>query len=130
MSNLATEKKKNSILKNLGGAVVSVCVTLILILIFALLIRFVGIKDNWIFPINQVIKIISLFLGIFIALKGNKENGLIKGLFLGFAYYILSYVTFSILQGSFSINIGNFYDLILTTLMGGIIGLILVHIGK
>lgn len=130
MSKLAIDKKKNSILKVISGAIVSVCVTLILILVFALLIRFMGIKDNWIFPVNQVIKIISLFFGVFVALKGSKEKGLVKGLILGFAYYILSFITFSILQGSFAINIGNFYDLILTTLMGGIIGLILVHIGK
>lgn len=130
MSKLAIDKKKNSILKVISGAIVSVCVTLILILVFALLIRFMGIKDNWIFPVNQAIKIISLFFGVFVVLKGNKEKGLVKGIILGFAYYILSFITFSILQGSFAINIGNFYDLILTTLMGGIIGLILVHIGK
>ncbi len=130
MSSVTLKNNKNNYLKILSGVAVSVSVTLILILLFAVYIRFVGIDDKFIFPINQVIKVISLFLGVFVCLKGNKEKGLIKGLILGFAYYLISYILFAILQGSISFGWSNFYDLILTTLMGGIIGLIVVHIGK
>lgn len=124
------DKKKNSILKLLNGTTIAVCLTLILILLFAVLIRFTGINDKVIFPVNQVIKIISLFVGTSIALKGLKEKGLLKGIIIGFAYYVINYLTFSVLQGSFVLNITNLYDLILTTIMGGLIGLIVVHIGK
>ncbi len=124
------DRKKNNIVKLLNGTIVAVCLTLILILLFAVLIRFTGINDKVIFPVNQIIKIVSLFVGTFIALKGLKEKGLLKGIIIGFAYYVISYLTFSILQGSFALNIANFYDLILTTVMGGLIGLIVVHMGK
>lgn len=130
MSSEALKNNKNKYLKILSGVAVSVSVTLILILLFALFIRFVGIDDKFIFPINQVIKVISLFIGAFTCLKGNKEKGLIKGIILGFAYYLISYILFAILQGGISFGWTNFYDLTLTTLMSGIVGLIVVHIGK
>lgn len=124
------EKKQNGALKLISGVVVGICVTLISILLFAVVIRFVGIDDKFIFPINQVIKVISLFVAMTIALKGNKEKGLYKGLIVGFAYYTLSFVVFAILQGKIAISMSNLYDLLLTTLMGGVVGLIVVHIGK
>ena len=130
MSSKVIDKKENLLLSIIKGAVVSVATTLVAILIFALLIKFFNISDNLIFPINQVIKAISLFIGIMILTKGNKEKGLLKGFLLGLIYFILSFIVFSILQGSFSLQISNVYDLLLTSLMGGIIGLIGVHIGK
>lgn len=130
MSSGLAGSKKNNVLKMASGIAVSISLTLILILLFALFIRFVGIDDKFIFPTNQVIKVISLFVGAFVVFKGNKEKGLIKGLILGFAYYLISYILFAILQGGFTFGISNLYDLILTALMGGIIGLIVVHIGK
>lgn len=124
------ENKSNGILKIVSGVAVGICVTLIGILLFAVVIRFVGINDKFIFPINQVIKAISLFVAMFVVLKGKNEKGLYKGLIVGFAYYVISFLVFAILQGKFSISISNFYDLLLTALMGGIIGLIVVHIKK
>ena len=45
--------KKNIFLDILKGALVAVSATLILILVFAVLVRFFSIPDGWIFPINQ-----------------------------------------------------------------------------
>ena len=123
-------KKENIIVSIIKGAVVSVATTLVFILAFALIIRFFNVSDNIIFPINQIIKVVSLFVGVMVLTKGNKEKGLIKGLLLGLVYFVLSVTIFSILQGSFSFTLNNFYDLLLTSLMGGIVGLIAVHIGK
>lgn len=125
-----TSGKKSLIVSILNGTITAVSVTLILILAFALLVRFLNISDSWIFPINQIIKVISIFIGTFVALKSHKEKGFLKGLLLGITYYILSYIIFSVLQGDFSLQLSNLYDLLLTSVMGGIIGMIVVHIGK
>lgn len=121
--------KKNGFLGYLKGALTAVSATLIMILLFAVIVRFLNISDSWIFPINQVIKVISLILGIWIMLK-DKQKGFVKGLILGLVYFVLSFAIFSILQGKFSVSIKNLYDLILTTFMGGLIGIILVNIKK
>lgn len=130
MSTNSVANKKSSFVGVLKGALVAVSTTLILILLFALIVRFFNVSDKWIFPINQVIKVISLILGVIVILKSSREKGFVKGLILGLTYFILSFVIFSILQASFKIGIKNIYDLILTTLMGGLIGIIVVNIKK
>lgn len=129
-SSIKSEEKKNLLLSILSGTIVAISVTLVLILLFALLIRFCNISDSWIFPVNQIIKVISMFVGGVVFLKKHQSKGFFKGLILGLSYYILSYIVFSILQGGFAFSLSNIYDLILTTLMGGIIGIIVVNFLK
>ena len=114
----------------LSSVLVSVASTLIMILLFALLIRFFNISDAWIFPVNQIIKVVSILFGVIIILKNNNGKGFLKGILLAFVYFILSTIVFSILQGSFSFKLNNFYDLLLTALIGGIIGIIVVNVKK
>lgn len=130
MKSKTLNHNENIFLSILKGAIIAVAVTLVFILLFALVIKFFSVTSSFIFPINQVIKVISLFVAMLIITKGKKERGLVKGLLLGLAYFVLSFVVFSILQQSFTVEMNNVYDLILTSLMGGIVGLISVHISK
>ena len=130
MKTNAISNKNNHFFSVIKGTLISVSLTLILILLFAVVIRFFNIGENLIFPINQVIKIISMFFGILSILKTSNEKGFVKGILLGFFYYITSFIVFTILQGSFNFSISNIYDLLLTMLMGGIIGIMLVNIRK
>lgn len=128
MSRDIAENKKNLFSSILSGVIVSVAITLVLILIFALFIRFFNIPDGAIFPVNQVIKIISMFIGILTALKKSGRKGFLIGLLLGLFYYVLSYIVFSLLQSSFVFNIKNLFDLLLTTIMGGLLGIIIANL--
>lgn len=130
MSTLTKSDKKNILISILNGTIVAISATLVLILLFALLIRFCNINDNWIFPVNQVIKVISMFFGGVVFLRRHNHKGFVKGLILGLLYYLLSYLIFSILQGDFVLNMSHFYDFILTILMGGLVGIIVVNIIK
>lgn len=130
MSSIENTKRKNLFFDIIKGALISVSVTLILILIFAVIIRFFNVSDGWIFPINQVIKVISIIIGLIAMLKGEKAKGFLKGILLGAFYFLLSFCIFSILQGNFSIGTKNIYDFILTTFMGGLVGIIIVNILK
>lgn len=125
-----TTYKQKKILTTLSGATISIAITLVLILLFAVLIRFLNIPDSFIFPVNQVIKIISLIIGIVFVLKKDNNKGFLKGILIGTFYFIISYIVFSILQGKFSIEMNNLLDLILTSFMGGLIGIIFVNILK
>ena len=130
MSTKSTNMKHNLFLSIIKGSLAAISLTLILILVFALLIRFFNISDNWIFPVNQIIKIISLFVGIKTMIKGNVEKGFLKGILLGGGYFIISLLVFSILQGSLNFRMNNLYDFLLTMLMGGLIGIILVNVKR
>lgn len=124
-------KTKNNIISTLlKGVIPSIITTLLLILAFALIIRFFNISNSWIFPINQVIKFVSLTVGITIALRNTKSKGFITGLIIGVSYSIISYLLFSLLQMNFEFSFANFYDIILTAFGGGLIGIIIVNIFK
>lgn len=130
MSTKVLNGKNIGFLNILKGTLVSVSFSLIFILIFALIIRFFDIPDGWIFPVNQAIKLISLFIGITITLKENREKGFLNGLILGVSYFVLSYVIFSILQARINFSISNLYDFVLTSLSGGLLGIIFVNIKR
>ena len=129
-SSVSVKNNKNQFLSILSGTIVAVAITLVLILLFALIIRFFNVADSWIFPINQVIKVISLFVGTIVVLKKQKKSGFLNGLLISVLYFFLSYIIFSILQGNFAFNLSKIYDLLLTALMGGIIGIITINVVK
>ena len=87
MSSKILNTKKNTFLSFISGIITAISITLILILLFAVLIRFFDINDNWIFPVNQIIKFISLFFGVYIVIKKNRQKG--QGLI--WVKYIRSY---------------------------------------
>ena len=85
----------------LRGSVIALASSLLLILVLAFLLKFTSIPDNVISPINQVIKGVSVFLGVFIGLKKSKEMGLLSGLLIGIIYTLIAFFVFSLLAGSF-----------------------------
>ncbi len=118
-------------LNALKGSLIALCVSLIGILIFAFIIRFISIHDSAISPINQVIKGLSILIGSFIGLKKSKEMGFISGLVIGFFYTILAFITFSILDGNFVFSKTLLNDLLFGGIIGAICGIIAVNfIGK
>lgn len=128
MKALAINREKSNFwISILKGTIYAITCSLILILIFALLIRFLNIPDGFIMPINQAIKIISLFLGNFLAFRGT-DKGFIKGLILGLLYSFLSYIIFSFLCGNFNFGLTTLTDLLFSAILGGISGIISVNI--
>jgi putative membrane protein (TIGR04086 family) len=102
----------------LKGALISLSISLVGVLVFAFFIKYVAVPTEAIKPINQVIKGISLLAGTFISMKKIKQMGLINGLLIGLAYTLLAFLVFSILDGNFEFD----RTLINDTLFGGIIG--------
>lgn len=128
MSRVSSEKKGfwTSIIK---GSIYSLSFTLILILLFALLIRFINIPDGFITPVNQAIKVLCIFLGCFISLK-KTNKGFIKGMFIGLFFSILSFLIFSFIGGTFNFNVTVLLDILFGLLIGGISGIIVVNTRK
>ncbi len=136
MGKIKNKNKENSndssfFINVIKGALIALCVSLIGILIFAFVIRFIYIPENAISPINQVIKGLSILIGCFIGLKKCKEMGFITGLVIGFIYTALAFVTFSILDGQFVFSKTILNDLLFGGIIGAICGIISVNfIGK
>lgn len=114
----------------LKGSLIALSMSLLLVLLFAFLLKFTNIPDSTINPINQLIKGISIFLGVFVGLKKSKELGLVSGLLIGFIYTIFAFLIFSILSGSFTFDITLLTDIVFGAVIGSICGIICVNIKK
>jgi len=114
----------------LKGTLMAVSFSLVAILVFALIIKFVGITDTLISPINQVIKVISIFIGCYYSLRGNNYKGLLKGIYIGLFYTMLAFILFSSLSRSFALNLTFLNDILFGMIIGAICGIIIVNLKK
>ena len=127
-----TKKLKNNtiLMCTFKGSLIATMVSLVCILFFAFVIKLFGITDNFLKPINQIIKAISILLGVCFGLKTNKHNGLVTGVLIGLVYTIFAFVVFSALNGSFSFDKTILNDVLFGGITGAICGVICVNIGK
>ncbi len=121
---------KSLLLAILKGVVVGLCVALIGILVFAFILRFTSIPDSVISPVNQVIKGVSIFLGVFFGMKKHKNMGLISGLLIGVLFTIFAFLVFSILDGAFVFDKTFLSDILFGGVLGAICGIICVNLKK
>ena len=119
--------KKGGLIK---GSLVALVSTLVLILLFAVVLKYFELNDGIIMPINQVIKVISMLLGVKVMLKNCKEKGLFRGVLLGLIYTLLSYLIFALLSKSFVFDLSVIFDVVFGMIIGGICGVIMVNFKK
>lgn len=102
----------NGFIVILKGALNALVVSLLLILLFAFVIKLTNINDSWIKPINQIIKVLSILVGCFVAFKKYDGKTITKGMFIGFFYTILAFLLFSILNGKFDFSFSLLFDIL------------------
>ncbi len=122
-------EKSSGLIEILKATIFALIISMVLIIVFAIIIRFVNISDNIIMPVNQIIKGVSILLACIITLRGSKK-GLIKGIIIGVLYSILSYIVFSVLSSTMTIGLTTITDLLFSAIIGGISGLVAVNIKK
>ncbi len=121
---------KSVVLSILKGSVYALCISLVCVLVFAFCLKFTPLSESLITPINQVIKGVSIFLGVLLGLKKQKEMGLASGLLIGLVYTIVAFFAFSALNHSFVFDRTLVNDIIFGTIIGGICGIICVNLKK
>ena len=127
MENSLALNKGNFFLSFIKGVLVSLCVTIAGIFLFALVLKFVNVSTIVIKIVNQIIKVISVLFGVKICLKQDRSKGLLKGFIVGVFYTIFSYLIFSFLVSSFSFGLNLLYDVLFSGLTGIVCGVIFVN---
>ncbi len=117
---------KGNIADILRAVLFSTLISLGLVLIFALIIKFASLPSNVILPVNIAIKIVSVFIGILLGFK-NAENGLLKGAVSGLVYMLFTFFIFAALSGFKDVKF-SWIDLITLPIAGAISGIIAVNI--
>ena len=108
----------------LRGLLLSVGLTLCLVLLFALVIKWLGIGSSWVRAVNQIIKIIALWAGLWLFLR---ERGVLSGGVFGCVYMVVTTLIFAIMGGGFSFSLKVFLDLLFCVFAGVLGGVIPVN---
>lgn len=125
-----TNTKSTIILQLLKGSFWALSCALLCILVFAFIIKYTSISTSAIQPINQVIKGLSILVGCFVFGKKVNTKGYLWGAVIGVLFTILAFIVFSILDGSFSINLNFLTDLVFGAIMGAFAGIICISLRK
>lgn len=123
-------KDRSFLLAIIKGSLIALCISLVGILIFAFILKFASISDKAIRPINQIIKGVSVLVGVFVAMRKVDKMGLVGGLLIGLVYTILAFVVFSLLDGNFEFNLTLLNDFLFGGIMGAICGIIAVNVKR
>lgn len=114
---------------SLLSSIISVLLSIGLVLIFALFVKWFCLSTTAINIGNTFVKVLSLFFGLFLGIK-ERESGLIKGIICGLIYSVLSSFLFSLYAGGGLFYGFNLLDLLFCVIIGGISGIIIVNIRK
>ena len=106
------------------GVITTVAITLVCVLLFALVLSLTDLGDGVIRPVNQFIKLVAVFCGVVISVKG--EKGFLKGL----AATVLSFLIFGLIGGGLSFGWAILIDLVCGAIMGGLSGAISVNLPR
>ena len=115
----------NFLLQLIKSAVLGVVVSVILVLIFAFVLKFVELGDTVISIANQLIKIISIFIATISLIKKSPYKILFKSCLLGAVYMLLTFILFSALRGEYHFTASTILDISIGAITGIIIAIIL-----
>ena len=117
-------EKSNYVLKGLGYAYI---ITLAILLIYNMLLTFTSVSGSTIAMATSFITTISAAFGGFYASKHIKEKGLVYGLIVGVLYIVCLMLIVYLAQDKFEFGADVLYKGLLTSLAGGIGGVIGVN---
>ena len=111
------------------SSLIGVVVSILLVLLFAFILKFVDLNSNVITIVDQIIKIVSIVLAVFAVSKSSSEKLLLKGLITGSVYSVIAFIVFSILNGGVNFSVAIFTDIIFSALVG-VVSAILINISR
>ena len=114
----------------LKSSLVGVIVSILLVLLFAFVLKFVDLSSGAISLIDQIIKVLSILVAVISLNKVSDSNLLVKSLLVGMAYAIITFIVFSILNGGISFGIGIVSDMAFSALVGGVSSIIINMVRK
>ena len=110
------------ILKGLGAAIL---VTVAGVAVFALTMQWLRPAEGVVRIVNQVLKLLSIGAGVYVAVGRGCEGGLLKGALVGLLYMAAGVGVYALLSGQGAPMSAYLADLGMGVAGGGIVGMIL-----
>ena len=121
----AKQKQWVDLLKGLGAAVL---VTLAGVVLFALVMQWIKPTEGAVRIFNQVLKLLSIAVGVWVAVGRGGQGGLLRGAAIGLAYMAIGVALYALLSGQQAPLTSYLADLGMGVAGGGIVGMILSNI--
>ncbi len=119
-----------SILDVIKTVVIAVLISMVLVLVFALIVKATDLSDATIGYVNQGIKIVSVLVGTLLGFRRGGKGGWLKGLLSGLLYVVTSFLVFAAISGNFSVGELSWVDVLMGAVVGLICGVIAVNVKK
>lgn len=126
---MAVKLNKKDFFEIFKGVIFSLIISVLTVIIFAIIVKFANLSSKTVEIVNIALKIISILTGTFLAV-GSGRQGLFKGGIIGLLFVLVSYLVFSLINGSFSVNPLTAFDVIFCLVAGLLSGVFAVNVRK
>lgn len=126
---MALKLNKKDFFEMFKGILFAILISLLTVIIFAVVVKFANLSAKAVQIVNIFLKIISIFFGTLLAIKSGKQ-GLFKGCIIGLFFVLISYLIFSLINGSFAVNPLTAFDVIFCLIAGLLSGIFTVNVRK
>ncbi len=120
--------KTNQWLQLLKGLGASALCTLAGVVLFALLMQWIKPSEGAVRIFNQVLKLVSIAVGVWVAVGRGNQGGLLRGAAVGLGYMLIGVMLYALLSGQQAPLTAYLADLGMGIAGGGIVGMILSNL--
>lgn len=122
------EKKRGLFAQSIRGGFMATTCMLVFVLLFAVVVKIATINTTAVKVVNQFIKIIAIFTACVFCVK--EDRGLIKGALIGSLSGAFIHIIFAIIGAGVGFNASLFLDVLFTSVVGIISGILVVNVRK
>lgn len=126
---MAVKLNKKDFFEIFKGVIFSLIISVLTVIVFAIIVKFANLSSKTVEIVNIALKIISILAGTLLAV-GSGRQGLLKGGIIGLLFVLVSYLVFSLINGSFSVNPLTAFDVIFCLVAGLLSGVFAVNVRK
>lgn len=112
----------------LRGLLATVAVTVLGVVLFALVIKWLNLSDTAVSVMNQALKLIAIFVGTRACVGRGGTNGILKGALVGLLYMMLGIMGYALLSGLSMSSSAYLADLGMGVAAGGLCGIIVANL--
>lgn len=128
MGCVALNIRIETVLTLLKGLVTAILITLGGMLLFSALVVFFPISDTLLLVMNQILKILSIFFGVWAAVGLGGRRGFAMGAAIGLSYMVLGYGLYCLLDRSMSPAIQMVGEFVMGIIIGALSGAVIANI--
>lgn len=116
---------KTNIIRIIKGSLLSIIVSVIFLIIFAVLLTYTNLSENTITPVVLAIVGLSILMGSYLSTRKIEQNGILNGAIVGVIYMLILYIASSVIFMDFSLRASSIIMIgcgLIAGIIGGIIG--------